>query len=132
MGQVEVYSLALFLGGYIMKILGNNVEFNLTDVDNMEKINNALEGVEKKSKEMIDKSNNIKKIRMECEIIRSCFIEIFGNDKLLPENNDYKLILQAFTELTLNFAEAQEEANKETQNIMNKAFEKYNIKRITG
>lgn len=115
-----------------MKILGNNVEFNLTDVDNMEKINNALEDVEKKSKEMIDKSNNIKKIRMECEIIRSCFIEIFGNDKLLPENNDYKLILQAFTELTLNFAEAQEEANKETQNIMNKAFEKYNIKRITG
>lgn len=115
-----------------MKILENNIEFNFTDVDNMEKVQNALENVENKSKKTIEEKNNIKKMRMECEIIRECFVEIFGDDKLLPENNDYKLIFQAFAELTFNFAEAQEEANKETQNIMNKTFEKYNIKRITG
>jgi antitoxin component HigA of HigAB toxin-antitoxin module len=106
-----------------MKILDKEIDFNLTDVDNMEKFRNALEKVQKLSAENKE-TDEIKQLRFLCQTIRDCFIEIFGNDELLPKNNDYIVLIEAFEDLSFAYKNKNETGLEKLQS----ALSKYGIK----
>ena len=102
-----------------MKILDKEIEFNLTDVDNMEKFRNALEKVQKLSAESKEK-DEIKQLRFLCQTIRDCFTEIFGNDELLPKNNDYIVLIEAFEDLSYAYKSRNETGLEKLQSTLSK------------
>ena len=106
-----------------MKILGKKIEFNLTDVDNMEKMKNALEKVFKLSNENKE-TDEIKQLRFLCKTIRDCFTEVFGNDDLLPKENDYIVLIKAFEDLSYAYKNKNETGIKK----LNSTLSKYGIK----
>lgn len=111
-----------------MKILDKEIDFNLTDLDNMEKIENAMKTVQKKSLE--NKETGIKKLRIESEIVKNCFDEIFGaENNIIAKNNDYAVIMKAFEELSIAFLNAQIETTSMMKKGLNNV-KKYSVDRI--
>lgn len=103
-----------------MKILDKEIDFSLTVVENMEKMQNALSKIENMK---IEPKNDIEKLKFLCNAIRDCFIEIFGNDDMLPKENDYVLLFKAFQDL----AYAYKNKNETGMNELKAALTKYGI-----
>ena len=102
-----------------MKILDKEIEYNLTNVDNMEVLKKAIEDVKEKTNS-IDKSDYISSLKQLCQIIRDCFKTVFNDKEVLPKENDYVLLMQAFTDLCVAFASTQQDANDKFQKVITK------------
>lgn len=91
-----------------MKILDKEIEnIDLQDVDFVEKLQKELV----KTQEAINKLENkdIVALKEYCNIVRNFFIDIFGNDDMLPKNNNFQLITQAYLDFNSEFQRINKE-----------------------
>lgn len=108
-----------------MKILDVEIDFSLSDIDNIEKIKKGYENVlDKEAIVAESKADFLTAMKKECEIAKTFFDEVFGigtAEKLFGNKNDYEVIMDALAEVVDKYVENH-------QRLQNK-FSKYSSNR---
>ncbi len=115
----------------MIKIRNVELDFDFNDADDMEKLENAIEKVQKKLNDLkIEGKKTSEVIRETCKNIFDCFNEIFGENtdkKIFGNKTNLNVCMEAFKDLI----EARENQENEFTEEMNSVVKKYSPNRAT-
>lgn len=116
-----------------MKILEKEIDFNFYNLEQMEKFEKSAEAASNKLNE-ID-YNSLKQtefIKQVCDIVYSCFDEIWGEGtakEIFNNQKDFRLCVKAFGDLTKARKEQEKEIEKEIYQFQEELTDKYSAER---